>query len=506
MINKIINSYKLRIIKGSKILNKKNKKLEIENLKDEFSSEKINSFPSDCELQLRQFLIRYLINFRFNAAYYKAVFDKNNFIYPLPKVWSKKLQKKGFKINSNLNSFLLYIFSIFFFLKSFKTFFVLILYSNNNFSFKNYISFIDLNSKSLPINREESYDIFSWYRKEFKKDIHFLVDFKFQKNEITQNYNIYQSQVIFPPLNIFKKIKYFLLFLKFIISKLFYLITFNWEKIILAEEEVKKIYVSQINKKKLAKEYWFSISNFIFRPLWTYEIENSSKIILYNYSSSFLGHKINGIYPPEEAGIKSLNWPHIYQWSDKYLNFLKNKISKSCSLKLVSPIWYSDKNLNLILDKDKLTVSVFDVAPSNFMRSIILNSNSYRTNYCAKKFLLDIVDVIQNFKNIEIFFKTKRILNSKYHSKVYINLIENLKKIEGVNFIDGECSPFRLIKNTDLNISIPFTSTALIGNYMNKPSCFYDPLNILDQDDRASQDIKIVKGKNNLHEWFKKYV
>ena len=115
MINKIINFYKLRIIKGSHILNKKNKKLEIEKIKDEFSSEIIKSVPSNCELQLRQFLIRYLINFRFNAAYYKAIFDKNNFIYPLPKIWSKKLQKKGFKINPNLNSFLLYIFSIFFF-------------------------------------------------------------------------------------------------------------------------------------------------------------------------------------------------------------------------------------------------------------------------------------------------------------------------------------------------------------------------------------------------------
>ena len=61
--------------------------------------------------------------------------------------------------------------------------------------------------------------------------------------------------------------------------------------------------------------------------------------------------------------------------------------------------------------------------------------------------------------------------------------------------IDGGCSPFRLIKSTDLSISIPFTSTALIGKHMNKPSCFYDPLNILDKDDRASQNLEVVKGK-----------
>ena len=95
----------------------------------------------------------------------------------------------------------------------------------------------------------------------------------------------------------------------------------KWESLILSEERIKKNYVEEIDKDKLAKEYWFSISDFIFRPLWTYVIEEHCKIILFNYSSSFLGHKINGKYAPEEVGIKSMNWPYIYQWSDKYLNF-----------------------------------------------------------------------------------------------------------------------------------------------------------------------------------------
>ena len=129
------------------------------------------------------------------------------------------------------------------------------------------------------------------------------------------------------------------------------------------------------------------------------------------------------------------------------------------------------------------------------MRSVLLNANIYRSNNCAKRFLLDVVSLVEDFQNIEIYFKTKRVLNSKYHSKTYIDLIETLKKIERLNLIDGGCSPFRLIKSTDLSISIPFTSTALIGKHMNKPSCFYDPLNILDKDDRASQNLEVVKGK-----------
>ena len=140
------------------------------------------------------------------------------------------------------------------------------------------------------------------------------------------------------------------------------------------------------------------------------------------------------------------------------------------------------------------------------MRSILLNANIYRTNNCAKRFLLDIVSLTDDLQNIEIYFKTKRVLNSKYHSKTYIDLIEKLKKKERLNFIDGGCSPYRLIKSTDLSISIPFTSTALIGKHMNKPSCFYDPLKILDKDDRASQNLEVIKGKINLEKWVKHYV
>ena len=506
MINKIKNSFKLKIIKGFKILIKQNRKFEVENFKDEISSEAIKEVSSKDEIKLRQFLLRYLINFKFNAVYFKAIFDKGYLIYPLPKTWSKKLKKDGFKINIILNTTLLYILSLFFFLKSFKTFFNLIVYTNNKFSFQNYVCFNNLTFETLPVDKKDTYDIFNWYKKEFNKDANFLIDFKFKKSDITEYFNIHSSKIIFPPINYFGKFKFLLKFIKHIFLSLLYLVTLKWESLILSEERIKKNYVEEIDKDKLANEYWFSISDFIFRPLWTYVIEEHCKIILFNYSSSFLGHKINGKYAPEEVGIKSMNWPYIYQWSDKYLNFLKDKINNNSSLKLVRPIWYSDKKMNLIVNRKKLSISVFDVAPSNFMRSVLLNANIYRSNNCAKKFLLDVVSLVDDFQNIEFYFKTKRVLNSKYHSKTYIDLIEKLKKIERLNFIDGGCSPFRLIKSTDLSISIPFTSTALIGKHMNKPSCFYDPLNILDKDDRASQNLEVVKGKKNLQMWVSQYV
>ena len=50
MINKIKNSFKLKIIKGFKILIKQNRKFEVENFKDEISSEAIKE---GCQVKMK---------------------------------------------------------------------------------------------------------------------------------------------------------------------------------------------------------------------------------------------------------------------------------------------------------------------------------------------------------------------------------------------------------------------------------------------------------------------
>ena len=53
--------------------------------------------------------------------------------------------------------------------------------------------------------------------------------------------------------------------------------------------------------------------------------------------------------------------------------------------------------------------------------------------------------------------------------------------------------------NVIVPISIPFTSTALIGKHFNKPSCFYDPMMLLDKDDINSIDLS--KRDNNINDY-----
>jgi polysaccharide biosynthesis PFTS motif protein len=61
-----------------------------------------------------------------------------------------------------------------------------------------------------------------------------------------------------------------------------------------------------------------------------------------------------------------------------------------------------------------------------------------------------------------------------------------------------------LIKLSKASIHIPFTSTALISDYLNVPSVYYDPTSTIQNDDRGSQGIEVINGPAALNNWLKK--
>ena len=86
-----------------------------------------------------------------------------------------------------------------------------------------------------------------------------------------------------------------------------------------------------------------------------------------------------------------------------------------------------------------------------------LNYNIYRNNKCAKLFIKDILEVSNNL-NLSVYIKLKRELNLNYHSKIYSSFVNEIQNLNIINFVDSKVSPYNLIKSTDMNISIPFTS------------------------------------------------
>ena len=65
--------------------------------------------------------------------------------------------------------------------------------------------------------------------------------------------------------------------------------------------------------------------------------------------------------------------------------------------------------------------------------------------------------------------------------------------------VDPTVSSARLSNVCDLLISTPFTTAAMNTNKYNKiNSIFYSPLKLISDNDRASQNLPVIFGKNNL--------
>ena len=100
------------------------------------------------------------------------------------------------------------------------------------------------------------------------------------------------------------------------------------------------------------------------------------------------------------------------------------------------------------------------------------------------------------------FFKIKRNIDSRYEVKTYLETLNTLNRENNFHILDGDISAAYLIENSDITISYPFTSTAVIAKFKKKVSLFYDPSGKISKFDKASHNVPIISTKNELKKWF----
>ena len=513
--------YYCSIIKGYFFIKKSNNPNLISEIKCDLTNLKLNVSNSDfskfiprinsikIEIILRQFLLRTLLDpWKINKhllIYFSK--KKSKLRYPLPIDWVVFFRKKNINVSFFFSNFLLLINIFFEYLKGFLNFFKIIFLESFNKDQRLYVQFSNITKDQLPVNQKlESYDLISWN----------VINNNVFKNVSTIKHNIKNNKIIYikdkiicpykyllPSLNFYRRIKFIFWFLVFFIDSVFLLLRGKWYSSILFSEIILLKKVDDIDKKYLAKEYLFSNSELIYRPMWTYIAQlKGSKITFYNYSSSFLGFKINHKYTVPELGYQSMTWENILLWSKKYADYTK-KCCPNLNIKLVSPIYNTDTNYNFP-KFNKNIISVFDISPLRFSaRAELCPDDNYRILINCIKFLNDIYKTCIG-NNFSIVIKFKRSFNSQ-HNRHYIDFVTNdFIKRENVFLIPPNVSPFRLIKLSKASIHIPFTSTALISDYLNIPSVYYDPTSIIQNDDRGAQGIEVISGAASLNDWLKR--
>lgn len=96
--------------------------------------------------------------------------------------------------------------------------------------------------------------------------------------------------------------------------------------------------------------------------------------------------------------------------------------------------------------------------------------------------------------------KRKRDLGNLVHP-VYRHFVEKLEALSHFIFIDPGIAATKVVGNCIAVISMPFTSTALLGRESGRPSIYYDPHGLLQKDDPAAHGIEILQGQEELRRW-----
>lgn len=257
--------------------------------------------------------------------------------------------------------------------------------------------------------------------------------------------------------------------------------------------------------ERLARDYLFHNSGWIYRPLWTYEAEKrGSRIIFYFYSSNCEGFKRPEGYPPLLYGYQAMNWPLYLVWDEYQADFVRRAVGETANISVVGPIWFHCSAMEMPAISGR-GVAVFDITPtrSSLYQTLGMDFEFYVPQICIT-FLRDIQSAAKDSGYL-MLWKRKRKLKkeSSFAHPSYLSSAERLSESENVIAVDPGISAYRVIEASTRVVSMPFTSTALIARELGKPSCYYDPTGLVQKEDRAAHGIVIISGVEELTRWLK---
>lgn len=449
------------------------------------------------ETVLYQSIIVKLCNrIRLSKFFHLCSFFNFKVILPLPKNYLFYLRSNNLKINFFLSSLLYSLYCFLYSLKSFKILFKII-FTSNHFN-KNYILIPNyFSDKSILKHDVRLYNLLNWIISYFNLNGEYIYSKSFELNNISyNNNNLVKINNYYLKLSFYSKITIILWFIKYYLLS-FFLFLFNKPNNLLIFEEI--LFYKHI---KLADPNFYP-SSVIFtsadqnlRPLWTYYLEtfNFSKIFYLNYSGSLFGY--DKIIKPA-IGFKHQSWSNRFEISKNFILFAKNNLIKQPNFFYTSRIYMTD-SLELFNDSNKILVIFDHMVYSKFTKSVLLDFNKYFDSTTSIKFIQDIVNVAIPL-NYTIVLKCKK---AKHDDINYPKHLLNLQsKFPNKFIVTNTASPYRLIENSHISISFPFSTTGVIAKNLSKKTCYYDPLNTLKDISIQKQNIKTLYSSDDLHEF-----
>jgi polysaccharide biosynthesis PFTS motif protein len=478
-----------------------------------FSSTIMGASLHSSEVVLRQYLLLRIGGLNLNQALLtSAGKPAARVVFPMPSQWRDVVERHGFVVNRFRSALRWQLFVLGLWMLGVAKATRILLDRKTTVSLdfeKSYAYFADLVPSNLPreVEGTKSKCIISWYldwqgrSAEIKSLRHSVASSPCRELE---GFEVVMQRGPLPSFSSFRERVQLLLWMT-IASMLaaFDILRGRWWHAVLLNQAALAAQARIVKAESLAKEYLFHNSNWIYCPMWTYEAQKSgSSILFYFYSTNvqFFNNASRSVSAP--YGWKASNWPHYLVWDQYQVDFLREAVGGSPEISVVGAIWFEDSPTGELCVSDN-TVAVFDVQPHRDSRyQALALEYEYYVPETAVQFLADIHSVISELK-LDMAFKKKREIKKIAHPR-YRNLLKSLEGESHITFVSPTNSASRLIEKCFAVISMPFTSTALLGHLQGKPSVYYDPNGGVLKGDCAAHGIEIVIGKDELRAWLLK--
>ncbi|HAT50700.1 MAG: polysaccharide biosynthesis PFTS motif protein [Nitrospirae bacterium] len=284
----------------------------------------------------------------------------------------------------------------------------------------------------------------------------------------------------------------------------------RWHGAVMLRELAHAVYGSHLPDRSWGREYLFNNSMPFFRPLWTYLAENAgARVSLFHYSANSLA-----IFPdrPPEAlpgnGEGIANWSHYITMSEHHKQELIKARSTQVPVDIDPFISISDNGQSLGSKDLSHAVALFDISGWRPLFLARLGSSGlYYRPSTINGFLQTSIQLLSE-RGLTAAYKSKRkILTTRWElSKSYINLKKSFENNPDVIIIDPGITALRVIECCCAVISVPFTSTAIIGKVLGKPSVYFDPIGTISSSTPLVHGVPVVSGEKELAQWLDREV
>ena len=423
----------------------------------------------------------------------------------MPREMRANLEKNELMINNFLSSICWMIFIILMWLYGCKTIFNQLKFEQikNKSKYPNNIFITGISKNNLPhkvIQTNQSYNLGSWVEKNILK-ANQLILHNIKDTTTSKTYCYVDN-----PLPKFLSFRAFFNFLNWSIGASmysFYRMFFGeWQYSFFLGEAALAKKVSLTPQNCLCRTYIFTTSNMLLKPLWTEVFEaRKGKVEMLLYSTNIEGFKKKNNKKTPYAYFRKMNWKNITGWDEKQRIYLENAIENKINFSVKGPIWFSDANAR-VPDTEKISIAYFDVAPKRKAWIEQLTPFYYYNRKLSISALKSVLNIADKFSFV-IYLKQKRQIH-KVDDRGYINFLDKLNSSSNIIKLNPELAAHHVVKKADLIISLPWTSPSVIGKFLEKPSCYFDPLNMLDPNDPASHGVKLIQSEIDLENWIRK--